>query len=120
MLCRSLKANQSPCSANAIFGSEYCYFHNPEINKDTKRAAQSKGGKGNIESITQPLPAINLTQPKDVVTLLQEVINGVRSGETELKVANCLGYLAGQLSRALETSELEGRVAELEQMLAQK
>jgi len=119
MLCRSLKADQSPCSANAMTGSEFCYLHNPAIDKDAKRAAQSKGGKGNRAGVTQPLPAIKLTQPRDVVSLLQDVINGVRSGEIDLKAANCLGCLAGHLSKALELSDLEERVIGLEKTLAQ-
>ena len=50
----------------------------------------------------------------DVAAALAETINQVRTGRLAVNVANAVGVLAGVLIRALETAELEHRIAALE------
>ena len=115
MRCNYIKPNKKRCSANAMKGSEFCFSHNPDM-KEQKKAAVIKGGKMSKKNRSR-LPAIGLTQPKDVVSLLSTTINEVRSGSAELRTANCIGYLSGHLIKAIEIANLEERVAKIEEAL---
>ena len=55
-----------------------------------------------------------LTKIKHVVKLLEETINLVLQKKLEPKTANTVGYLSNQIVRAIEISELETRVKDLE------
>lgn len=85
--------------------SSFCYFHNPEIGKEEKRKVRSRGGKANTTIIDRPLPPAKIKSFEDVVSLLEATVNLVRSGEINVRTANCIGYLSGHLSKALEVKE---------------
>ncbi|MBI3590136.1 MAG: hypothetical protein HY094_02005 [Candidatus Melainabacteria bacterium] len=97
--------------------SKYCYLHNPDISEEEKLNAQIKGGKGNTIKITEPLEPVAVEKVEDIVKLLADTINRVRSGEMEIKVANCIGYLSGHLTKALEIAELEKRIEVVERVV---
>ena len=50
----------------------------------------------------------------DVVDLLSETINHVRTGQLDPKVGNCVGYLSGIILKAAEQGGMEERLAALE------
>lgn len=114
MKCIYKKENDESCNANAMKGVKYCYLHNPDIPEEDKFNAQSNGGKANKIKIYEPLEPIKVKTPSDVVSLLEDTINRVRSGEMDLKVANCIGYLSGHITKALEIAELEKRLDAVE------
>ncbi len=95
-------------------GYDFCYLHNPVVGLKTKQEARARGGRKNGAHVSNPLPAMKLHSPRDVVLLLEDTINRVRDGEMDLKAANCLGYLAGQLSKAIESSQFQRRIEALE------
>jgi len=129
MKCKFLKGNGEVCKANPISGSDYCYFHNPEVKESEKHKSRSRGGKLNKhtnadQKKTSPL---RLKEIKDVTQLLGETINTLRkelygtdSLMAKVKIANSLGFLSGHLLNALEKSDLEKRLQELEQRLFEK
>jgi hypothetical protein len=53
----------------------------------------------------------------DVRRYLANLINRVEGGKAEVSKAKTLGYLCSLLLRALETSDLEKRIEELEKKL---
>lgn len=53
----------------------------------------------------------------DVRRYLANLINRVEGGKTDAGQAKTLGYLCSLLLRALETSDLEKRIEELEKKL---
>lgn len=116
--CNFIKPNKIQCKAWAMVDSEFCFTHNPKMKK-AKKEAVIKGGKSPRKNYN-PLPVIELTNTKSVANLLTKVINEVRTGEIELRVANCIGYLTGHLIKALEISELEKRVEEIEKVIKDK
>jgi hypothetical protein len=111
--CAATKPDGTPCGGFAVNGSERCFAH---AQPDAWADANQRGGQA-VKKNQNPLPALTLQQPKDVVALLAETINGVRSGALDLRVANCIGYLAGHLTRAMETAELDDRVKTIESIL---
>ncbi|MFW9942946.1 MAG: hypothetical protein ACFFFT_18060 [Candidatus Thorarchaeota archaeon] len=114
MRCVFIKNNGDRCEANSIHGSKFCYWHAPEIDKEEKQIARRRGGYANRHIIKESLPEIRIKNIKDIVNLLEDTINGVRSGNLEINIANSLGYLSSQLIKALEISDLERRLEEIE------
>jgi len=120
MKCTFIKENNEQCQAASMKDSQYCFLHNPEIPEEKKKLVQAKGGKGNITRIQNPLPPITVNTPDDVVSLLTDTINRVRSGELDVRIANVLGYLSGHLIKALEVSEVDKRVSTIERIILER
>lgn len=129
MKCRRIKSSGESCKANAISGSNHCYFHCRKVKESEKRKCRSRGGRLNkhINADKRKISSFKLTGIKDVALLLGDTINTVRvelyttdSLSTKVKIANCIGFLSGHLLNALEKSDLEKRLEELEQRLFDK
>ena len=120
MQCIFEKDNGKRCEAHQMEKSQYCYLHNPEISSEKKKQAQSKGGKSNAMRVNTPLSPVSISEPEDVVLLLEETINLVRAGEIDVKVGNCLGVLSGQLLKAIEVSQIKNRVEVIERVLMER
>lgn len=120
MLCKSLTNTGEPCQARSMQGDEYCYLHNPAVSEDEKRDARSRGGKENQITVISPQPPLKLTSAKDAIVLLEETINGVRSGIIDVKIANCLGFLTDKLLKAYEVAELSDKVEIMERFLEKR
>lgn len=118
MRCRFIKPNNQRCEANAMQDNDFCFSHNPETT-EAKHSAVIRGGKSPKKNYN-PLPPIELADNKSVVNLLAITINEVRQGAIDLRVANCIGYLAGHLIKALEVADLENRVAAMEKIVSEK
>jgi hypothetical protein len=116
--CQHPKQNGEECAAWAMTDSIYCFSHNPDTQED-RALANARGGMTPKKNFN-PLPPIKIEEPKDVVLLLSDTINKVRGGELDVRVANCLGVLSGHLIRAMEVSELEGRVEVIERVILER
>jgi len=101
-------------------GAEYCYTHNPDISDEEKREAKQRGGQARALTIANPLPALPINTPDDAVLLIVDTINRVRAGTLDIRTANCLGFLADKLLKALETSRLNDRVEIIERVILEK
>lgn len=108
------------CGANAMRESEFCYLHNSSIPDEEKRDAQKRGGESKSLTVSNPLPPIIITQPKDVIILITDTINRVRLGELDTRVANCLGVLSGHLLKAFEIAEMENRMESIERIILER
>ena len=115
--CEMTKSDGEECRAAAMEGSRYCFFHNPDT-QEARKAAQRRGGQVSgtvvLPEETADLP---LRSGKDVSAFLEETINQVRKGRLAPKVATTVGYLSGLLMKALEKTDIEKRIARLEQAL---
>ncbi len=120
MKCIGQTADGKPCDANAMKGHKYCYFHSPKVPDVDRKDGQSRGGKANLAKVDSPLPALPLKGSQDVVALLEETINLVRAGEMDVKVANCIGVLSGQLIKAIEVSSIANRVEVIERAILER
>ena len=118
--CTYVKATGERCKANAMSGSQFCFFHSPE--KVSERAAARKaGGRANKAAVLPPeTPDVRLKGAGDVVRVISETMNQVRRGEIDPRVANSIGYLAGVLLKALEADELEERLSALESVVTNR
>jgi hypothetical protein len=112
--CSSKNRNGKSCGAWALVGADRCALH-----ADPERAAQmgSKKGHGRSEAaISQPDAEI-MKPPKtasDVRDSLARTMAQVHANQIEPRTANALAYLATSLLRAIEVSDVEKRLGELE------
>lgn len=104
--------NGRRCQAWAIKNSQFCFAHSPDRKRE-RMLARSKGGKSPKRNYNV-LEPIKIESHKDVVKLVSQTINEVRQGMVDVRIANCIFYGGGILIRALEFSDLEKRLEELE------
>jgi hypothetical protein len=115
--CEKIKSDGQRCRAMAIANSQYCFFHDPTVT-ETRKAAQRQGGQANgLEVLPADVAGVPLHSGKDVAAFLAETINQVRKGRVSPKVASTVGYLSSLLMKALDTTDLEERLARVEQVL---
>jgi hypothetical protein len=119
--CHAVRRAGGRCTANAMAGSKFCFFHDPSMASRRTEARRAGGRKNKAAVLSANLPDSPLKNVADVVSLLAATLNQVRRGELDPKFANCIGYLSGILIKALETEDIEARIASLEQaILTQK
>ncbi len=118
MQCKFIKQDNDQCQANAMQDNELCFTHNPEVS-EAKHQAVIKGGSSPKKNYNPLLP-VEIKDAKSVVNLLAITVNEVRQGEIDLRVANCIGYLAGHLIKALEVSEIESRMETIERVILER
>ena len=113
MQCEHKKRDGKRCGARALIGQKRCAIHS-----QPGRAAElgSRGGRRRaVYSATGDLK--HFKAPKtaaDLCDLLAESIVEIRSGRLDPKIANALGYLGTSYLRALEVSDIEKRLEDLE------
>ena len=99
--------------------SGLCFSHDPK-RKDDKQAAVMKGGQA-PKKVVLNLPPVSIKTVDDVVTMLEEVINGVRSGEIPCSSpANTIGFLCGHVLKAIELSSVDTKLDILERRMSQR
>lgn len=67
---------------------------------------------------TSNLEPVRIKTAQDVLKLLEETLNEVRSTDGDALIkARCIGFLASVTLKAVETANLEGRIEALEETL---
>ncbi len=120
-LCAATTKAGRPCQAHAVSGSEYCFAHAPELAQERKEA-RSRGGRSrhnrSLDStVNDPLEIHDLA---DVVRVLAEEVNILRSLEVSISRGRAIGYLCGVLVTAYGQSELELRLDAVERILKER
>ena len=110
--CRAKTKAGRQCAAPAVRGGIYCALHN-----DPDRAAQlgRKGGANNrkvYDGSDREIPPPQ--NARDVKNFLSEAMAEKRTGKMDPKLGTTLGYLGTSLLKAIETSDIEKRLEELE------
>lgn len=110
--CAFVLQNGRKCMAHPRKGDTHCAFHRPGA-VDALRPSRQRGGR----STAKKAVPLDLHSVSEVVVLLGDVINKVRTGKMDPKLGNTLAVLASTLIRALETGAVEARIADLETRL---
>jgi hypothetical protein len=95
----------------------YCYLHNPDIPEEQKQLARVKGGENNLVLVGDVMPVTEIKTNRDIVTLMEDVINRVKQGTLDVRVANTIGYLAGVSQKAIRETEVEDRLKDIQKAL---
>ena len=114
--CEYILADGSMCKAWSLTDKNYCFSHDPE-NREAKLLAVTKGGQSKEIKIKAPLRKIELNVPKDVILLLSETIGEIRSGELDPRIGSVIGYLAGQLLRAFEITQVNEKMEAMKEII---
>ena len=120
MKCEFIKPDGQNCEAYAVKGTGFCYFHNPDISDEEKKEAQTNGGANRALTLKEPLPVLPIANQDDAVLLVADTINRVRAGKLDIRTANCLGFLADKLLKALEASQTNDKLEKIERLLTQR
>jgi len=119
MKCRAATQSGNPCRANALLGKEYCLAHDPE-SRDKFKEITKKGGKVKKKVQVVLAPIEFKGDVREVLDLLADTINRVRSNKMPPRIANTVGYLAGHMIKALEIAELEERLKKVERIILER
>ncbi len=115
-LCKAKTKKGKQCRAAATAGG-LCFFHaNPNKASELGR----KGGKGNRHArggSVDPLP--RLENAKAVRDAVNRLVADLHSGDVNPRVASVLATLLNLQLRAIETTDHERQIVELEKKLAE-
>jgi len=113
--CQGKTAAGAPCRAPATAGG-LCFFH---ANPEKARALGQVGGRKNRYQLPDSMPRGPLSAA-DLRDILVEAIRDVRSKKITPRTAGALSQLCNSLHRILPATDLEARLARLEQQLAER
>lgn len=118
--CEYIKKNGTRCGGYAVTGSEFCINHDPAM-KEAKLAAVKKGGASeSYQALDLKLPPIEIVGASDVVPVVIQLINELRSGEIPPRIATSVGYLLGIALKALEISDVEKKIETFERIILER
>jgi hypothetical protein len=117
--CAGIKADGGRCGAQAIRGEDWCFNHHPDY-EEQRRQRASRGGKRGGRG--RPMVEV-----AEIQAQLSDLYASVLTGLIDPKVGAVLAQIANARARIVETglkakeqAELEERLAELENLLANK
>jgi hypothetical protein len=124
--CKATTKAGKPCQALAGEGSDFCFFHDPD-RRAAARKVQRRGGQTGKAATLAPtalkpwrgeageVTVLQSPTLPDLVNLLCDTIDDVRTGRLDPKVANSVGYLSGIILKALQFEAFEERLAAIEE-----
>lgn len=111
--CKSQTKTGKPCRAAATEGG-LCYFHaNPKKAAELGRI----GGRENRFRTTEMDPLPSPDSAAKISEILDRIISELYGGELRPRVADTLGRLLNVRLRAIQVTDLERRLRELEQSI---
>ena len=119
MKCKATTKLGKSCKANALIDKDYCLAHDPESKKKFKEITK-KGGKVKKKVQVWLAPIEFKGDSGEVLDLLADTINRVRSKEMPPRIANTIGYLAGHMLKALETADIDTRLKKVERIVLER
>lgn len=109
--CQAMTKSGKPCRAAAMAGG-LCYFHaNPNKASELGRIGGQKNRRVSVEPIDS-IPALDTAIA--VRNKTAELIEGISSGRVDPRIGSGLAPLLSLQLRAIETTNLERRIEELE------
>ena len=119
MKCQATNKSGYPCRAHALRGKKYCLTHDPESRNQMKAYAR-KGGQVKKKIQVQLAPIKFEGDVREILDLLADTINRVRSNHMPARTANTIGYLASVMIKALEVSQIDDRLKEVERIVLER
>ena len=127
MKCTYTKDDGTKCNSFAMSGKQYCWRHSTDITEEEKREYSSKGGKSHsLLSFGEegwgggvPLPEMKIEKYQDLVSVLADTINNVRSGKISQKSGSTIGYLSFIMLLAMDKAKEEAKEEKIEKLKAE-
>lgn len=99
-------------------GNDYCFTHNPEVQGD-KKLAVLKGGLA-LKKNERQLEPVKVRTIEDVLTLVEDTINRIRTEPMTHQKANSIGFLANIALKVLEVGELDDKLELINSLILQR
>ena len=116
--CRGLNEQGEPCGQAPKLDSDFCFWHDPENEKDAAEARRLGGLNRKRERTLQEVYDVDgIGSVAQVQRILEIAIAGVLGLENSLNRSRVLIQAASAAARILETGDLEKRVKEIESVL---
>lgn len=109
MKCQFTKPNGEQCDANAMIDSQFCFSHNPETAEDKKSAVLKGGLAPKPRKEAEPLEPIKMRSADDILALIEDTVNRIRTEPITRQKANSIGYLINIALKALEVWKAEAK-----------
>jgi len=119
MQCQAITKAGHPCRAHALKDKKFCLTHDPE-SKNQMRVYAQKGGQVKKKIQVHLAPVKFQGDVKEILDLLADTINRVRSNHMPARTANTIGYLANVMIKALEISQFNDRLKEVERIVLER
>ena len=113
--CAHVHPSGKACGGYAVAGGDRCFAHDAG-QAAARDEARRRGGRAGRPAAL-PRSDAPVRSLDDVVALIEATINDVRSGRLDVKLGNCVGYLANVALKAIAQADLEARLAALEAVL---
>lgn len=114
--CQGTTKNGRPCRSFALPGRPWCFAHDPE-RAGEREAARAKGGQVAGQARKLRGKRAKLDTVPGLVRFTARVIQDALDGTTEVTVARCALYGVSIQKQLLEASDLEKRIAALEERI---
>lgn len=114
MKCKYIGSNEEKCNANAMRGRDFCFSHELSMVEERQQAVKRGGYAPKPRKGASQLTPIAIKSVGDILTLLEDTLNRVRTEPMTHQKANCIGYLSGIALKALEQNNLEIRLEAVE------
>lgn len=117
--CEYINAETGEQCKGFALESGLCFSHDPE-RKEDKQAAVLKGGQA-LKKVALNLPPVPIKTVEDVLSVLEETINAVRSGEIPTSnPANTIGFLCSHILKAIELSSVDTRLDAIDRIILER
>ncbi len=105
MRCIHKTKENLQCKAYSISGREFCFTHDPQMADRRKIAVQKGGLSPKKKRSVMAINRIRMKNPEDMIILLEDTVNRVRTGSMAPQQANVVGSLVSLAIKAFEISE---------------
>jgi hypothetical protein len=112
--CSAIARSGSRCASPVLPGSAYCFVHDPAA-ADRRREASKKGGKARSTKARAAKQIPEAMSAADLAGWLSLLFISVMTGRIEPKIGTACATIARTLHEVRHATELEERLAELEQ-----
>ena len=110
--CKATNARGEPCSSPRVEGTEYCFWHNPDLSKE-RDAARKRGGLNRRQvKAAKPVGPVQAQTPEDLLILLEQALTDCLALENSISRAKAVGYLAGVILKVQEAQKAGGLEAQ--------
>src|SRR5262245_12873859 len=104
MRCIHRTKENNRCKAYALHGREFCFTHDPSTAEARGMAVRKGGLSPKSRRPGRPLKRLPVRRPSEMLILLEDTINRVRTDPMTPQQATCIGSL---VSLAIRASEME-------------
>ena len=112
--CGARNASGTPCQAQPVRPSGYCYWHCPDVADERDRKRREGGrNRSNRERLKKALPAEPLTA-EELHAYLGLVFRGLIGGKVDPPIATAAANVARTMVELQRASEFERRLDQLE------